>query len=110
MMVRSVTSLARDAGDRQPDLLRHAPGITTYRRRPPIQIAGGLPGAVKEVEEAFTSADLLRAVRLLTTISNGAYRIKELFRDEQRKITAILKGTLADVESAYEEIYEPNVR
>jgi len=80
-------------------------GVRPFKSREDYQ------ALVKEVEEAFNSADLLRAVRLLDHhFPNGVYRIKELFRDEQRKITElILKSTLADVESAYEEIYEPNV-
>jgi alpha-amylase/alpha-mannosidase (GH57 family) len=66
---------------------------------------------IKEVEEAFNSADLLRVVRLLDRhFPGGTYSLKQLFRDEQRKITRlILKGTLGEVEHAYEEIYEPSL-
>jgi alpha-amylase/alpha-mannosidase (GH57 family) len=66
---------------------------------------------IKEVEEEFSSADVLRVVRLLDRDFPGSlYSLKQLFRDEQRKIVDLmLEGTLQEVESAYHEIYEPNV-
>jgi alpha-amylase/alpha-mannosidase (GH57 family) len=66
---------------------------------------------MKEIEEEFNSADLLRVVRLLDRHFPGElYSLKQLFRDEQRNIVDLmLKGTLDEVESAYHEIYEPNV-
>ncbi len=66
---------------------------------------------VKEMEETFNSADLLRVVRLFDRHFPGnLYSLKQLFHDEQRHIVDLmLKPTLSDVDAAYREIYEPNV-
>ncbi len=66
---------------------------------------------VKEMEETFNSADLLRVVRLFDRHFPGnLYSLKQLFHDEQRHIVDLmLKPTLSDVDGAYREIYEPNV-
>jgi alpha-amylase/alpha-mannosidase (GH57 family) len=66
---------------------------------------------VKEMEEAFNSADLLRVVRLFDRhFAGNLYSLKQLFHDEQRHIVDLmLKRTLEDVGTAYREIYEPNV-
>ena len=80
-------------------------GVRDFRSQEEYQVL------VKEVEESFNLADLLRVVRLLDRhFEAGLYSLKQLFRDEQRKIAELmLKGTLAEVEKDYQEIYEPNV-
>ncbi|HXK59037.1 MAG TPA: DUF3536 domain-containing protein [Acidobacteriota bacterium] len=64
-----------------------------------------------EIEEAFNSGDIVRIVRLADSHFPGnLYSLKQLFRDEQRKIAALmLEPTLKDVADAYRDIYEPNV-
>ncbi|MFB3905825.1 MAG: DUF3536 domain-containing protein [Acidobacteriota bacterium] len=66
---------------------------------------------LKEIEESFNSADLLRVVRLFDRHFPGnLYSLKQLFHDEQRHIVDLmLKPTLSEVDTAYWEIYEPNV-
>ncbi|RPJ57036.1 MAG: DUF3536 domain-containing protein [Acidobacteria bacterium] len=66
---------------------------------------------LKEMQETFNSADLMRVVRLFDRHFPGnLYSLKQLFRDEQRNIVDLmLKPTVSDVDSAYREIYEPNV-
>ncbi len=64
-----------------------------------------------EIGAAFDSADLLRVVRLLDRhFPNGIFYLKQLFRDEQRKIVQrMLTPTLKELEDSYDEIYEPNL-
>ncbi|RPJ83510.1 MAG: DUF3536 domain-containing protein, partial [Acidobacteria bacterium] len=66
---------------------------------------------LKEMQETFNAAELMRVVRLFDRHFPGSlYSLKQLFRDEQRNIVDLmLKPTISDVDSAYREIYEPNV-
>lgn len=80
-------------------------GIREFRSEEAWQTMTG------EVAAAFHTADLLNVVRLLDRhFPNGVYSLKQLFRDEQRRIVQrMLAPTLAELEESYEEIYEPNV-
>ena len=57
---------------------------------------------------AFSQADLPEAVRLMDrTFGAETYSLKDLFRDEQRKVVdEILKSTLREAESAYRQLYD----
>lgn len=62
----------------------------------------------QEVTEAFNQADLPRVIRLLDQHfgKNAIYSLKQLFRDQQRKIlTLILDSTMTELESDYRKIY-----
>ena len=63
---------------------------------------------VQEVREAFDRADLAEVIRLLDSHFEGAtYSLKQLFRDEQRRVVnVILDSTLTEVEAAYRRIYD----
>lgn len=63
---------------------------------------------VQEVREAFDRADLTEVIRLLDSHFEGAtYSLKQLFRDEQRRVVnMILDSTLTEVEAAYRRIYD----
>jgi alpha-amylase/alpha-mannosidase (GH57 family) len=63
---------------------------------------------VQAVTESFERADIPGTIRLLDQYFVGAtYSLKQLFRDQQRKILElILTSTLAEVEADYRRIYE----
>jgi len=63
---------------------------------------------VKEVSETFTSADLPEVIRLLDKhFGISTYSLKNLFRDEQRKVMDnILESALSEIEAAYHQVYE----
>jgi alpha-amylase/alpha-mannosidase (GH57 family) len=64
--------------------------------------------AGREIAEAFNRADVAESLRLLDKNFHGAqYTLKSLFRDEQRRIVALmLESTLAEVEANYRQVYE----
>ncbi|MEW6448086.1 MAG: DUF3536 domain-containing protein [Bacillota bacterium] len=63
---------------------------------------------VRMVSEAFERADLAEVIRLLDSHFEGmTYSLKQLFRDEQRKVLSmILDSTLAEIEEDYRRIYD----
>ncbi|MBI4248056.1 MAG: DUF3536 domain-containing protein, partial [Elusimicrobia bacterium] len=63
---------------------------------------------VAELTEAFARTDLPEVLRGMDKhFGAGAYSLKLLFRDEQRKILdLILKSTLAESEAVYRQLYE----
>jgi len=63
---------------------------------------------VKEVGEAFLSADLPGTLRALDRQFVGVtYSLKSLFRDEQRRIVStILDSTLREAERSFRQLYE----
>jgi alpha-amylase/alpha-mannosidase (GH57 family) len=64
----------------------------------------------EEVRTAFERGDLAEAGRMVEkNFESGAYTLKLLFRDEQRKILrSILQTKLAEVSGDYRRIYEAN--
>lgn len=62
----------------------------------------------RTLEEAFGRADFAEIIRTMDRAFGGsAYSLRSLFKDEQRKVLSlVLDTTLADVESAYRQIYE----
>jgi hypothetical protein len=64
----------------------------------------------QEVFEIFTRGEFPVALsRLESYFGASTYNLRNLFRDEQRKIlTTILESTLADVEGLYRQIYDIN--
>jgi hypothetical protein len=65
---------------------------------------------VAEVFDTFNRADFLETLSLLEkTIAASAYSLRNLFKDEQRRIlNIILDATLTDAEGIYRQIYETN--
>ena len=63
---------------------------------------------VREVGEAFLSADIPGALRALDRQFVGVtYSLKSLFRDEQRRVVSIiLNSTLGDAEGSFRQLYE----
>ncbi len=63
---------------------------------------------VKEISETFQRGDFSELIRKLDqNFDSGAYTLKLLFREEQRKILRlILQSTLEEVEGAYRKVYE----
>jgi len=63
---------------------------------------------VREVGEAFLSADIPGALRALDRQFVGVtYSLKSLFRDEQRRVVSIiLDSTLGDAEGSFRQLYE----
>ena len=63
---------------------------------------------VKEVGDAFLSADIPGALRALDHQFVGVtYSLKSLFRDEQRRIVStILDSTLREAEGSFRQLYE----
>jgi len=63
---------------------------------------------VAELGEAFDHADLSAVIRLVDRHFEGAtYSLKELFKDDQRRILErILGSTLANAEASYRQVYE----
>ncbi|HUG55588.1 MAG TPA: DUF3536 domain-containing protein, partial [Candidatus Limnocylindrales bacterium] len=61
-----------------------------------------------ELGEAFDRADLSLVIRLIDRHFEGAtYSLKELFKDDQRRILErILGSTLANAEASYRQVYE----
>ncbi|MGH2349612.1 MAG: DUF3536 domain-containing protein [bacterium] len=58
--------------------------------------------------EAFSRGDFAEVIRAMDrSFGESAYALPSLFKDEQRKVLAlVLDATLAEVESAYRQIYE----
>lgn len=63
---------------------------------------------IQGIANAFDRADLPEVIRLLNQYFEGIiYSLKQLFRDQQRKILGlILDSTLAEIEADYRGIYE----
>lgn len=63
-----------------------------------------------EISEIFGSADFPEIIRAVDrNFGPGAYSLKLLFRDEQRRILArILAANMADVDAAYRQLYMQN--
>uniref|UniRef100_A0A7C2J0B4 DUF3536 domain-containing protein n=1 Tax=Ammonifex degensii TaxID=42838 RepID=A0A7C2J0B4_9THEO len=77
-------------------------GVREYRGEEAYQ------AMVQEVSDAFDRGDLPEVLRLLDNHFEGAtYSLKQLFRDEQRRVLEmILDSTLAEAEADYRRIYE----
>ncbi|MBW1980743.1 MAG: DUF3536 domain-containing protein [Deltaproteobacteria bacterium] len=67
-------------------------------------------GSVEELMKVFSSADFPGTIQLLEShFGQPMYTLKDLFRDEQRKILdTVLAATLVDVEAMYRQVYEYN--
>ena len=63
---------------------------------------------VSELTQAFSTAELPSVIRLMDKhFGHSSYSLRYLFRDEQRKILdRILESTLAEVETAYRQVYD----
>jgi len=74
----------------------------------PAADADGYEETARALADAFGRADFAGIIRTMDRAFGGsAYSLRSLFKDEQRKVLAlVLDGTLADVESAYRQIYE----
>ena len=68
------------------------------------------PQFVEKVEEVFSRADFPMTLQSLGSyFSSTQYALRNLFRDEQRRIVRmILQSTLEDVEGIYHQVYESN--
>jgi len=68
------------------------------------------PEFTQDVFETFLRADFPATLfRLENYFGASGYSLRNLFRDEQRKIlTTILESTLADAEGLYRQIYDTN--
>jgi hypothetical protein len=62
----------------------------------------------QELSQTFSSADFPEVIRLLDKhFGASTYSIKDLFRDEQRKVLdSILQSALSEIEAAYYQVYE----
>ncbi len=62
----------------------------------------------QELSQTFSTADFPEVIRLLDKhFGTATYSIKNLFRDEQRKVLdSILQSALAEIEAAYYQVYE----
>jgi hypothetical protein len=63
---------------------------------------------LKELNTTFAAADFPEVIRLLDKhFGTSTYSIKNLFRDEQRKVLDnILQSALSEIEAAYHNVYE----
>jgi alpha-amylase/alpha-mannosidase (GH57 family) len=63
---------------------------------------------VAETTQTCTTADFPEVIRLLDKhFGTSTYSIKNLFRDEQRKVLdSILESALSEIEAAYYQVYE----
>jgi hypothetical protein len=63
---------------------------------------------VSELTQAFSTAEFPSVFRLMDKhFGHSSYSLRYLFRDEQRKILdRILESTLAEVETAYRQVYD----
>lgn len=77
-------------------------GVRTYRDEPSYQEMCG------ELGQTFSAADFPEVIRLLDKhFGVSTYSIKDLFRDEQRKVLDnILEAAFSDIEAAYHQVYE----
>ncbi len=69
------------------------------------------PAFVRRVFEVFARADFSKTLQILEKrLGNAAYSLRDLFRDEQRKIFSLVHGpTLRDTEAVYKQIYENHI-
>ncbi len=65
----------------------------------------------RDIRDAFSKADIATTIRFLDkNFGQLTYSLRELFRDEQRKIIdLIMKNTLETAVTHYRQMYEPNV-
>jgi len=63
---------------------------------------------LQELTQTFSAADFPEVLRLLDKhFGTSTYSIKNLFRDEQRKVLdSILESALSEIEAAYHQVYE----
>jgi alpha-amylase/alpha-mannosidase (GH57 family) len=68
---------------------------------------GAYDEAVAALSEAFDEADFPATIRVLDDhFGPDAYSLRDLFRDEQRRLLdEVLEGTIADVEATYRTVY-----
>jgi hypothetical protein len=77
-------------------------GVRGYQSEPSYQELR------REVSEELAGVEFAETIRLIDKhFGASTYSLKSLFRDEQRKILAIiLESTLADAEAMYRQLYE----
>jgi alpha-amylase/alpha-mannosidase (GH57 family) len=77
-------------------------GVRTYQSQEAYQ------AMLSELNQTFSSADFPEIIRLLDRhFGTSTYSIKDLFRDEQRKVLdSILQSALSEIEAAYQQVYE----
>jgi alpha-amylase/alpha-mannosidase (GH57 family) len=77
-------------------------GVRTYQSQEVYQTM------FQELSQTFSSADFPEVIRLLDKhFGASTYSIKDLFRDEQRKVLdSILQSALSEIEAAYYQVYE----
>ena len=65
-------------------------------------------GLARSISQAFKRADIAEVIRVMDkNFGTQTYSLKNLFKDEQRKILAeILKSTLSEAEDAYRHLYD----
>jgi len=63
---------------------------------------------LQEITQTFSGADFPEVIRLLDKyFGTSTYSVKNLFRDEQRKVLdRILESALSQIEAAYYQVYE----
>jgi len=77
-------------------------GVRAYKSQEDYQ------AMLQELSQTFSSADFPEVIRLLDKhFGTSTYSIKDLFRDEQRKVLdSILQSALSEIEAAYYQVYE----
>jgi alpha-amylase/alpha-mannosidase (GH57 family) len=77
-------------------------GVRAYQSQEDYQ------AMLQELSQTFSSADFPEVIRLLDKhFGTSTYSIKDLFRDEQRKVLdSILQSALSEIEAAYYQVYE----
>ena len=69
---------------------------------------GNYQEMLQELTQTFSAADFPEVIRLLDKyFGTSTYSIKNLFRDEQRKVLdSILESALSEIEAVYNQVYE----
>ncbi len=77
-------------------------GVRAYQSQEVYQMM------LQELSQTFSRADFPEVIRLLDKhFGTSTYSIKNLFRDEQRKVLDnILQSALVEIEAAYYQVYE----
>ncbi len=77
-------------------------GVRAYQSQEDYQ------AMLQELSRTFSSADFPEVIRLLDKhFGTSTYSIKDLFRDEQRKVLdSILQSALSEIEAVYYQVYE----
>jgi alpha-amylase/alpha-mannosidase (GH57 family) len=77
-------------------------GVRAYQSQEAYQVM------LQELSQTFSNSDFPEVIRLLDKhFGTSTYSIKDLFRDEQRKVLdSILQSALSEIEATYYQVYE----